>query len=255
MENIPHIVKNVPATEPSQSAMRIKMQMIHPWANHYTHGLQLQTDWLPGKNHYIVAGIDYWKKNLDGFRDKKMQIEVLNPTDNSVLKIIDKTIAERPLPFSSYASMGFFVQDEFRTLYESLSLTFAARIDQITTENQEVLNPLYEIVNGEKNYSPAGQKVLWKAQKETNRSWSGNLGLLYRLRENLRFTATLAKAFRSPYLEERYLFVDLGNLVKIGEPNLQPEKSTFADLGLSWQGNKLSFRGNVFLNLLIRVIT
>jgi len=248
-------VTSVPATESGQPVKKITIDRIRPRANHDTYGFQLQTDWLPRKNHYLIAGIDYWKKNLHSIRDKQMRIEVLNPTDNSVMQTIDKTVAERPLPVSSYRSAGVFLQDEAWLYDDRLSLTLSARYDDIITENQAVFTPLYEIVDGIRNDNPQGQQVLWHAQKSANRSWSGNMAMLYRFNKNLRFTFFIAKAFRSPYLEERYLFVDLGNIVKIGEPYLQPEKSNFGDMGISWHSPKINIKGNAFINRLYNLVT
>jgi len=254
VENIPHVVKNLPGTPPK----RMSLLKVTPGANHKVNGFQFQSDWLLANNQalraHLIAGIDYWKKRYNGYRLKFQKIEVLNAVDNSVINTINKETADLPLPNSSYASLGFYAQDEMRLFKERFILTLGGRYDQIQTKNDQSLNPLYEITDGVRNDQPANQKVLWPESSDKNRSWSGNLGLLYRLHSNLKFTFTAAKSFRAPSLEERYQFIDLGSLVKIGDPELAPEKGSFADFGLQFQWKNIGVTGNVFWNELTDMV-
>ena len=249
--NDPHTVNHVPAAT-GQPAKDINVLSVTPRATHNTHGVQLQTDWTAGNAHYLVAGVDFWQKDLESHREKNMRIDVLN-ANNEVVNSINQVIGERPLPESFYRSLGVFVQDEY-TVNHRLSLSVGGRIDQIRVENEQVLNPDYQIVNGVRNDSPANQVVLWKAMQADDRSWSGNLGALYHLTNQLDFTLTLGKSFRSPYLEERYQYIDLGSLVKIGDPNLEPEQGNFTDAGIRLWGEKYTFVGNVFYNRMTNLV-
>lgn len=250
VENIPNIVMQVPGTPPK----RVSVLKVAPGANHDVNGVQFQSDWLLGRRHYFIAGIDYWKKKYAGYRAKFQKIEMLNAADNSVIKTIEKEIGELPLPNSSYESTGIYAQDEIRLLSERFIITLGGRYDRIRTENEEALNPLYEITDGVRNDSPANQTVLWEAQKDRNKSWSGNISLLYQLHPNLQLTLTGAKSFRAPSLDERYQFIDLGSIVKIGDPALAPEKGTFIDFGLNFQWKKLAFSSNFFWNELADLV-
>lgn len=253
VENIPHIVKDSPATN-GQPPKRVSVLKVLPEAEHRTDGIQFQSDWLIGKHQYVILGLDYWKKEYIGFREKRQKIELLNAPDGSVMKTIHKAIFEKPLPNSSYASIGIYGQDEIRLVRDRLTISLGGRFDRINIKNDEVLNPLYDITNGIRNDQPTNQTILWEAQEAHDQSWSANLGILYQLNESVRFTFTAAKSFRSPYLEERYLYVDLGNLVKIGDPNLKPEKGLFADFGIQFHHNNFWFSGNVFVNHLVDLV-
>ncbi len=76
------------------------------------------------------------------------------------------------------------------------------------------------------------QVLYWSSYNAHDISWSGNAGFIYSLNEQTDITFNFARSFRSPSLEERYQYIDLGNLVKLGDPNLKPEKGYFFDLGL-----------------------
>ena len=243
VENIPHVVKNNPPT-------RVSVLKVLPQAGHQTDGIQFQSDWLLGKYQYLIIGLDYWKKEYIGIRENKQKIETLNASSGTVINTIYKDVFEKPLPNSSYASIGVYAQDEISLMRRSFTISLGGRFDRINVENEQVLNPLYEVINGARNDHPANQTKLWEAQKIHDQSWSANLGILYQLNEHLRVTFAGAKSFRSPYLEERYLYVDLGNLVKIGDPNLKPEKGIFADLGIQFYSSDFGFSGNFFVNQL-----
>ncbi|MBN1483072.1 TonB-dependent receptor [candidate division KSB1 bacterium] len=241
VENIPHMTKNMP-DPPKQ----INVLKIVPAATHATTGLQLQSDWL-FYGHHLIAGIDAWGKDMDSFRKRVMRIDVLKP-DGSVANSIDQIIGERPIPLSSYRSAGFFLQDEKPLWTNRLTMTLGGRFDAIHVENEKTLQPVYVTVNGEQNDHPPDQMVMWEATTANDNSWSGNLGLLYKASADMDVTLTVARSFRSPYLEERYQYIDLGNVVKIGDPNLKPEQGLFADIGLRYWGKRVTLVGNVFIN-------
>ena len=61
-------------------------------------------------------------------------------------------------------------------------------------------------------------------------------------------TFNTARSFRSPSIEERYQYIDLGSYLRIGNPYLNPEQGLFADLGLRIWKNTYRFSGNIFMN-------
>ncbi len=248
VENIPYQVKNVPAVN-GQPAKIINVLSVTPRATHNTNGVQLQTDWILNKKQRVIAGLDAWQKNLDSRREKNMRVDVLSPVDGSVKSVINQVIGERPLPVAFYRSIGVYLQDEIN-IRKKVSITAGGRYDRIDVENEKTLNPLYQITNGVRDDSPAGQTILWDKTKSHDYSWSGNLGILYHLTANYDVTLSLGKSFRSPFIEERYQYIDLGNVVKIGDPHLRPEQGSFSDLGLRIRHGGFTFTGNVFYNQL-----
>jgi hemoglobin/transferrin/lactoferrin receptor protein len=250
VENIPHIVKDMPGDPPR----RMNMLRVAPGATHDTRGVELQTNWTPDDSHYLVAGIDVWRKDLDSHRSRDLRIDILNPDNGQVIRSINKTLVEEPLPDAFYQSAGVFVQDEWSLIPERLNLTLGARMDWIHIENETVVNPVYEVVDGVRNPSPPGQTLFWNASESDDHSWSGHAALLYRLTAHTDLTLTAGRSYRAPYLEERYLYVDLGNLIKLGDPDLQSEEGQFVDLGYRMHHSRIAFQANVFLNRLNNLV-
>ena len=242
VEVFPHQV----VTKPTQ---RISVLKLTPDARHYTNGIQFQTDWQIGKYNYLISGIDLWRRNLDSRRERFQKIEILDSVTHNVISTTYKTTGERPIPESDYTSLGAYAQNETKLFSDKLKLTLGTRIDEVKTTNSLTYNPVYEIINnGNINYSPSGQIIIWNPREINDVSWSGNVGLLYRAFSDIDFTLTAGRSFRSPSLEERYQYIDLGNLVRVGNPDLVPEKGLFLDGGIRVWKHNLNFTGDVYIN-------
>lgn len=249
VENIPYLVNL------SNNGMtKANVLKITPNGNHKTIGAALQSNWVFGKTNLLIAGFEAWQRNLKTDRERELFIEIIDTNTQSVINTAHKIIGEKPIPDSKFRSIGFFVQDEFELIEEKLKLTFGGRIDHIHIQNDEVVNPLYEITNGLLNNNPPNRKLIWKNEEAEDISWSSNVSFLYSLNDDVDLTFTAAQSFRSPSLEERYQYIDLGNLVRIGNPNLEPEKGFFFDTGVRIWRNDFNFSGNIFLNLLNNLV-
>ena len=247
VENIPYLVQH---PNPFQN---LYVESITPNARHYTNGIQLQTNLIPFSSQILIAGIDAWQRKLDSRRERNLKIEMLD-SSGSVISTNYQTVGERPLPEAAFTSIGIFVQDDI-SLGKRFKLSAGGRIDRINVSNSEISNPVYVILNGVRNNSPQNQVLYWSSYNTNDISWSGNVGCIYSINDQTDITFNFARSFRSPSLEERYQYIDLGNLVKIGNPNLKPEKGYFFDLGLRIWENKFSLKWNIYLNLLNDLVT
>lgn len=246
VENIPYQTTTIPASG-TTPAKRVSVLKITPNARHYTQGMQLQTDWIVSENNYLIAGLDVWKRTLDSKREKYQKIEVLN-SSNFVVGTTNKIIGERPVPESDFRNIGFFVDDEIKLIENKLTINAGARFDGIKVTNKKTYNPVYDITNGVISYTPAGQALNWDEKDVDDYSWSGSIGAVYFLLSDLDITLNLSRSFRSPSLEERYQYIDLGSLLRIGKADLKPEDGYFVDLGIRFWGNNFNFRVNGFYN-------
>jgi len=249
VENIPFQVQNIPA-QGNQPARRVNVLKITPGADHHTNSLQFQTDFILSERNFLLAGIDIWKRSYQGKRERHQLIEVLGADGTTVVKTINKVITEKPLPDSDYRSVGFFIQDEHQLIPQKLQLSLGARIDQIRITGERTLNPLFETNDGVINYTPANQKVIWEKEESDELSYSGNLGLLYSLISNVDLTLNAGYSFRSPSLEERFQYIDLGNLLRIGNPDLKSERGYFFDLGTRYRTERFRASASLFFNSL-----
>jgi hemoglobin/transferrin/lactoferrin receptor protein len=246
VENLPYIVQKVLVNGILKK--KVSMLSIKPQADHDTKGITFQTGWLFGKYNFVIAGFDGWQRNLDSRREKEQKIEDYDSTGTVVIKTTNQIIGERPIPISSFRSLGFFVQDEIRLFKDKLKVNLGGRIDQVKITNEIAYNPEYTITNGVRTDKPTGQKIIWNPKTVNDISWSANLGMMYAVTKNMNITFNTARSFRSPSLEERYQYIDLGSLVRLGNPDLNPENGLFLDAGLKIYSPILQFTGNGFFN-------
>ncbi|MCJ7552536.1 MAG: TonB-dependent receptor, partial [Ignavibacteriaceae bacterium] len=254
VENIPNIVQNIPGAG-SFLPLRVSVLKITPTADHNSHNFLAQTNLIFARNNLLTLGIDYWSRSYNGERLKYQLIETLDSTGTTVVNaLINKVIAEKPLPDSKFQSVGFFAQDDYEMLKDKLKFSLGARVDKIIVSGQTTLNPLYEINNGIIDYSPPTQKVIWEKTEVDDISYSSNLGLNFSATSNLDLTLSLGYSFRSPSLEERFQYIDLGSRVRIGDPNLKPEKGYSTDFGIRYYSSNLKIISSLFYNYITDIV-
>jgi hemoglobin/transferrin/lactoferrin receptor protein len=211
------------------------MATANPVADHTTNGMLFQTDWFISKTNYLVAGIDAWQREYEGTR-------------TSINKAKNVISVDKPVPNSKFRSIGIFAKDEISLMENKLNLSLSGRYDFINITNEKTNNPVSRVVNGNPIQPTPDPLASYDAYDENNKSVSGGIGAVYKFYTNLDFTFNFGYNFRSPSLEERYQFIDLGGIVYLGNPKLQPEEGTFFDAGFRIWENDLSFRINGFFN-------
>jgi hemoglobin/transferrin/lactoferrin receptor protein len=247
---IPNTVTVTPLPTGSQ---RITPELVTPIGDHFTQGGQLQTSWnLSGKNT-LIAGVDAWSRRLYTERQKNIRVEILN-TAGDVVKTNNLVRGETPIPESSFTSAGIYAQDETHLLNDRLILIVGTRMDDIRVKNKQGYDIDYLITNGVRNDTPPNQRITFKQGSESSMSWSANAGMLYRLFKETDLSLNLARSFRSPSLEERFKYIDLGNYVQLGDPDLKSESGYSADLGLRLWKKKFNFQIDVFANSIMNMI-
>ncbi len=208
----------------------------HPSAEHNTNGAQLQTSWVFGTNNNLIVGIDAWQRQYEGTRER------INLTAK-------KTIVDKPIPNSKYRSIGLFAQDEFKLLDNKLHLTLGGRIDQINVKNDPVSNPLYIVTNGVINNNPPKTPgASFVENDKSDISWSANFSSIYNVEQSFDLTLNLGRSFRAPALEERFQYIDLGGIIYLGNPDLEPEDGYLIDLGARFWTDKFTLKANLFVN-------
>jgi hemoglobin/transferrin/lactoferrin receptor protein len=233
-EVIPNIAKYIPATG-EQPLRRARPQLIQPAADHNASGFRWNNQLQIG-SHQLVLGLEGWRKQLSSSRRRVTEVDVLRP-DSTLIKTIESISADRPLPESTYTPFGLYAEDEFHPM-QTLTINAGARIDLIRVENERTF----------RTYTPPTDQILWEATDDTDLSWSAQLRLTYAMTPTLNAYFNLARSFRSPGLEERYLYVDLGSLVRIGDPALDSESGAFFESGASLQTDRLLLNGQLFYN-------
>jgi hemoglobin/transferrin/lactoferrin receptor protein len=247
-------VEMIPNTPPSMvGTSRITALKVLPRGEHNTSGMVLETKWKTGETGQLVAGIDLWQRRLETSRQKFIKQEILDAFMMPI-KIMDVIRTEEPNPDSRFGSMGIFAQKEKKFLDDKLELTFGGRVDLIRVANDQALDPVGIMIDGVVKDPVPNQRITFNADTVRAFSWSANASAIYHLIKNLDITANMGRSFRSPSLEERFKYIDLGSKVRLGDPNLKPEKGLFGDLGLRIWMDRFQLQANGFVNYMTDMI-
>lgn len=250
---IPNTIVMVPKTGTSP-AKRINNLSINPDGKHYSSGAIVQGNFITKSNNRLIGGFDFWRRKLETSREQTQKIEILDSNKNVVSTTIVQT-GDIPIPDSKYTSFGIFAQDEISIMNDRLFLDISARADGIFISNDQSVSPLYVITNGVRNNSPSNQKVLWNASTDNDISWSFNTGGNYKLSRYLNYSLNFSAAFRSPSLEERFQYIDLGSVVRLGNPFLDPEKGYFISTALKYWSDDINLSLELYSNYLSDLVT
>ncbi|MFW6145244.1 MAG: TonB-dependent receptor [bacterium] len=245
-----YIIRDVllePNVTQTNGNMRITPEKTLPTGKHKTNGVQLKTNWSLGQKHNITGGLDLWQRKLTTKRAKYITQEILDETGEPI-DTNNLVVGEVPIPDSKFGSAGFFMQNDYYVFDNSLKISIGGRYDFIRVFNEETKDPEYLIRNESLVEPTPNQVVTFKEQTVYNTSWSADFGLLYHLSENIDLTMNAGRSFRSPSIEERYKYIDLGNVLRLGDPELKPEDGYSYDLGLRLWGQNFHLKANGFLN-------
>ena len=224
-------------------------ELFTPSGTHVTDGFQIQSDWSLGKNNKFIVGIDAWRRKLETSREKYIRVDMLD-AEGDITATNNIVRGETPIPNSCFGSAGIYLQDEHRVFNDKLKLVVGGRIDGIRMDNEQALDYDYLIVNGTRNDTPPNQRITFEENEEYKMSWSANLGLLYKLSSDIDLSLSTGRSFRAPSLEESFKYIDLGNKVRLGDPNLDPEKGYSVDLGLRLWKPSFHFNISAYVNWL-----
>jgi len=230
----PDIEKFIPGTG-TQPLRRVRPQLIAPQANHDAMGWRWNNI-LAVAGHEVGVGVEGWQKELSSRRRRVDEVDVLRP-DSSIVETVESVSEDRSLPASTYRPVGLYLEDEFKPA-EALTLNAGIRFDVIHSENERTYL----------TYVPPTDEVLWKATDDMDVSWSAQTRATYAFSPHWSAHLGVARSFRSPGLEERYLYVDLGHTVRIGDPALDSEDGFFLEGGLHAQTSRFRWTGQAFCN-------
>lgn len=238
---------------PNGNTQMVTPTLMTPGSKHLTHSAQLQTVFDFSDRNTFIAGADFFQRHLTTDRTKYITAKVLN-SKGEVLKTNQIERGETPIPTSTAATAGVYFQDEARFLDNRLTATLGGRVDGIWMQNEACYDVDYIITNGNLANPPAGQRLTFEAGKAFDFSWSANLGLLYRVAAHTDLVFNASRSYRAPSLEERFKYIDLGNYVRLGNPQLKPEDGLSADFGVRVWGNRFTLQSAVFVNRINNMI-
>ncbi len=191
-----------------------QVDWIKPYADHET----LSARWsnlLDLGAHHLNAGVDYWDWYKTGGRDRY--------TKKSVL------LSDKATPDADEVSLGVFAEDDW-TLAPDWTLNLGGRVDRV------------DIASDGSPTAPEDDR--------SDHSWGGHAGLTWKFAGPWSATGLAATSYRTPNILELYKNITLGgNITEEGDPDLEPEKSTFFELGLHRTGQPLRLGLSAFANI------
>jgi len=241
---------NSPVVTPSRITTP---ELFTPYGEHTTDGIQIQSDWNFSTRNSFIAGIDVWQRKLTTSREKYIRVDVLNISGDTVATN-NLVRGETPIPESSFGTAGIYLQNEQKMLNDKLKVILGGRFDGVLIANEQAFDIDYLITNGTRNDTPPNQRITFEENEEYKISWSANLGVLYALTNDVDFSLNAGRSFRAPSLEESFKYIDFGNMVRLGNPNLDPEKGYSVDLGFRIWKPKFNMKVNGFVNWLSDMI-
>ncbi|WP_372964462.1 TonB-dependent receptor plug domain-containing protein [Marinobacter sp.] len=183
-----------------------------------TDGFKTQYLLPVGNNHLVTVGAEGWEMTGDPERF------TYNPA------MSDNAVANSPFREGEIESRGLFIQDDI--MAGNWNIQLGARYDKVTGDAQVVGNGLAAITEGLKN---------------TTETLSWSAGAIYAFNDMLNPYLNIGTAYRAPDMRERFEDASRGDgYFHQGNPQLDPEKSTSAEVGLKGRGRLGQYQVAVF---------
>ena len=188
------------------------------------------------ENAGLTLGVDYLREHRIGTH-RDLNIQIFNPVGEMVNEIDNPYTQIQPDSYSN--SLGIFAIEELH-VGDRLDLLVAARFDNVKTSIESEpfsIAPIATIFS-EDNTSDSDIAV------------TGSLGLKYRATDALSLNANIANSFRGTDLFSKYHFTAVGQGFLVPNPDLDPERGIFYELGSKYESGTFSIEANFFQNYL-----
>lgn len=196
-------------------AERLERNYVSNDVSFITHGLRSQWNGALTDTHWLTAGVEGWKMTGDPERYMHNNAPLFN-----------NRMRNDPFRDGEVSSMGVFAQDEFSV--GTTLFTAGLRYDR-TRGDAKV-----------KGVGPAAQ-TSGLSRSSNNLSWS--LGAVQPLTDTVNLYANLGQAYRAPDMRERFEDSARGDgYYHVGNPRLNPERSSSAELGLKGRDGMQAFQ-------------
>lgn len=184
------------------------------------------------ENSKLTLGADYLREHRFGTK-RELIVDIFNPMGVQVNQVAPPPGQIQP---DSYAtSIGLFAVEEWK-VSDAIDLLFALRYDNVKNE-----------IESEPFFIPAIANLYNDDNSSDNNSaLTGNIGAKIHASEKSDFSFNVANSFRGPDLFSKYNFAD----GVIPNPDLEPEKGMFYELGYAFDSKKFKFNVNFYQNFL-----
>ena len=227
---------------------------IFPGSMNVTSGVKATADLYFNDYNTMTVGAETW------VRDQKTQRLRINETAQ-----MDTVFTlEQPTPDATMLNTGVFGHYKLVIDPKYWTLNAGLRLDYIRTANDTAFKELskYQYEPGSsltndrvKTELPHDGPVLFPSRKLHELAYSAHVDLVYQPLRQHKLILSLANAYRSASMEERFKYIDQAGILRVGNPSLKPEKGFFSNLSYGFNSRKVSVNADVFANYLFDLIT
>jgi hemoglobin/transferrin/lactoferrin receptor protein len=191
-----------------------------------TSGIQGQVDWVPHKDHYIVAGFEYIEDKMDS--NVTTQTRTVGTVPFPPFTLFDTTSLTDHFVKATQKTKALYIQDEW-SFTDDMTLTAGVRQTWVESELENTNSPLL-------------------SQIETKESRPvGSLSLMYSGIDNMVLRTGWSQGFRVPSLLELLEGTPHGGSgVLYSNPDLDPETSNNYEIGLRLDDAALTLDAAIF---------
>jgi hemoglobin/transferrin/lactoferrin receptor protein len=164
--------------------------------------------------------------------------------------------AEQPTPRATMANAGIFGQYRWVVDPNRWNINTGMRIDYIRTQNDTAFKEVYKykLSKGERTTLPHNSTVLFADRTTQELAYAAHVDVEYRPARAHRFVWSMANAYRAASMEERFKYIDQQGILRVGNPNLRPEKGLNANLGYTFSLPRFYLKTDVFASYLFDMI-
>ena len=201
-----------------------------------TYGFDVQSNWVLGSKNFLTAGASFFRDENEDSRLTERRIPVVTQ---------DRSTS---VPDAFFGSFAAFAQDEFE-VHKRLKLIGGIRIERFSSGSSATNGfalPATLTAGQLEDLKVAG---LNQGLNVSNTSVTGDLGVVFRLTDDVSLTGRLGRSYRAPNLFERFFTGggSVGGFV-VGNPNLNPETGINFDASVKVRTDKYAGSVTYFNN-------
>jgi hemoglobin/transferrin/lactoferrin receptor protein len=218
---------------------------ILPSSLNITTGVNAVADLYYNDYNTIKIGAEAWTRDA-----KTRRVRMIFPSDTTF-------IGEQPTPNAKVLDAGVFAQYKWVVSPKYFTINTGLRLDYIRTANDTAFTEVfrYKIKDGKRTELAHNSTVLFYPEVSNEISYAAHLDFEYTPTSRNRFVLSLGNAYRVASIEERFKYIDQAGTLRVGNPDLKPEKGFFSNLEYLLKGRKILLKLDLFANYLFDLIT
>lgn len=218
---------------------------ILPSSFNTTTGAKAAADLYFNDYNIVKVGAETWTRDA-----KTRRVRMVFPVDTTF-------IGEQPTPNAKVLDAGIFAQYKWVVSPKYFTINTGLRLDYIRTANDTAFTEVfrYKIKDGKRTEIAHNSTVLFYPEVSNEISYAAHADFEYTPSARNRFVLSLGNAYRVASVEERFKYIDQAGTLRVGNPDLRPEKGLFSNLEYLLKGRKILLKLDLFANYLFDLIT